>query len=189
MQVWAHNAAPPAQLIGVRPCVQTSSVQLGLEASSLEVDAESVRRAVYDYLVETFTQLQIPYDELCPQNPSFVLLGIYARFLDPKNYVGFPPSSYTYVTTAQVGRFSPQPSLETVLSPARYATSASEIFQAADADALTQRLVALGKQQVDDLAKHWLEANAVSATAYLLFAGIGAALLALRGLPHYRLSR
>lgn len=181
--VRAHDAAPPAQLIGVRPCVQTSSVQLVLEEVPLEIDTERVRRAVYDYLLRTLQGAGIAYDDLCPSSDTFALFGVYARFLDPQSYIGFPPSSYTYLTTGQLGRFSPQPTFDTVLTTPLYTTSLSEIFQADGADALSRRLVALGNGQVDDFVKHWLEANAVPPRMYGLFAALGALLAGLRVLP------
>lgn len=184
---WAHEAAPPVQLAGIAPCVQTSSVQLGLEDLPAEVksqvDAEQVRRDVHDYLIATFQRLEIPYGHFCPESPSFLLVGIYARFLDPASYVGFPTSSYTYLTTGQLGTFSPQPMVNTALVPTLYSTSVSEIFQAPDARALSQEIVSLGQTQVNDFVRHWLEANTVPRTLYLLFAVLGTALVALRLLP------
>ncbi len=184
---WAHESLPLTMLAGVEPCVQTSSVQLGLEALpdevAADIDMDRIRREIYDYVRATFEREGIPYAELCPSSPSFVLFGIYARFLEPQSYLGFPPNSYTYLTTGQLGTFSPQPSLETALVPTLYSTSISEIVQAADATALTTQLTTLGRVQIEDLVRHWLEANRIPRLLYGLFAALGTALVGLRLLP------
>lgn len=181
--VQAHESVSPVQLAGVRPCVQTSSVQLGLEAVPVGADAEGIKQEVYSYLTRSLQRARVPFDDLCPGNPHFVLVSIYARFLDPETYLGFPPSSYTYLISGQLGMFSPQPTPETVLTPSLYATSVSEIFQAEGARALEQRLVLLGRAQVDDFLRHYHEANTVPLLFYGLFAALGTALVSLRLLP------
>lgn len=108
-----------------------------------------------------------------------MLLELYARFLDPATYVGFPDDSYTYVVITQVGSKPANP-VETVLPAGRYAASVSDILQAATPENLAEQLVSLDNEQVRALAATWRAANVVPLRTYLMFAALGASFLALR---------
>ena len=179
---WADHGAPAPQLGGVKPCLESASVQLSLEAVTLPgAETERVRAAIYEYLRGSLQKNNIAYDDLCSSSPSFVLLGLYVRYLEPETYVGFPPNSYTYVTTGQVGQFSPRPTTDTVLTPSRYAASVSEIFQAATSERLARRLIVLAQQEeVDTFIRTWLLANTLTTLRLLPFAALGLLLAGLR---------
>jgi len=122
----------------------------------------------------------VPYDTDCVASSGYVLLGLEARFLDPETYLGFPEDSYTYVTSAQVGSFIPDASIDTALPERRYTASASDILQAGTANALETHLTALGREF--GVLVVWSEANTVAPLSYLRFAALGPVLAVLRAL-------
>ena len=179
--VWADHGAPAPQLGGVTFCLNASSVQLETEAVTLSPAIhQTVRQKVLGTLQRRLETRRIPYTSDCLATRSYVLLSLYVRFLDPKTYVGFPENSYTYVISAQVGRFIRGVGAEAVLPERIYSASASDIFQAATPEKLGQRLATLGNAEAASLTRTWLEANAVSLNSYLLFAALGLSLVALR---------
>jgi hypothetical protein len=181
--VWADHGAPAPQLGGVTFCVAPSSVQLRLEGAALSPAADrQVREAILKNLRATLTAREVPFETGCDRAPGYVLLNLYARFLDSETYLylGFPAASYTYVSSAQVGTFVADAGPDTALPEGRYAASASDIFQARSARALEARLLALADAQVQALATAWLEANAVPRRSYLLFAALALVLLTPR---------
>ncbi len=109
-----------------------------------------------------------------------MLLGIYARFLDPQTYVGFLENSYTYVTVVQVGDFAAGAEAQTVLPGGVYSASTSDIFQAATPGEFEKYLVKLGETESEALILMWLEANTVTLGSYLFFVILGLSLVALR---------
>lgn len=178
---WADHGAAAPQLGGVTFCVAPSSAQLRLEGASLSPAADRrVREAVLKNLRATLAAREIPFETGCDRAPGYVLLDLYARFLDPKTYLGFPAASHTYVSSAQVGAFVADAGPETALPEGRYAASASDIFQARSARALEAQLIALGDEQVQALAGAWLGANTVPRRSYLLFGLLTLALLTPR---------
>lgn len=142
-----------------------------------------VRGAVFRSLQRRLEARGVPYETECTTAQGYVFLELYARFLNPKTYLGFPENSYTYVTSAQVGAFITDVRYETALPKGRYAASASDIFQADTAGGLQEQLILLGEVQGGALIHTWLEANAVTFSSYLLFAALGLSLVALRVLP------
>lgn len=186
--VWADHGAPAPQLGGLTFCVAPSSVQLRLEGATLPpVAARRVREAVIENLRQTLAAREVPFESGCDRAQGYVLLNLYARFLDPETYLGFPAASYTYVSSAQVGAFVADAGPETALPEGRYAASASDIVQARSARALEARLLALGDAQGQALTAAWLEANRVPRRSYLLFAAFALALLTPRALTFARL--
>ena len=181
--VWADHGAPAPQLGGVTFCLDAASVQLETEGVVFSpVVRQRVRQKVLGMLQTRLKTRNVPYTTDCSAARSYVLLSLYVRFLDPQTYVGFPEHSYTYVTSAQVGRTVKGAGAETVLPERIYSASASDIFQAATPQQLEQRLVALGEAEAVSLTKTWLEANAVTLRSYLVFTALGLSLIALRGL-------
>lgn len=180
---WADHGAPAPQLGGAVLCVQPSSVQLRLEGASLPNAGQRVREAVLRTLQTTLETESVPYVTDCLTSEGYVLLDLYARFLDPKTYLGFPQGSYTYVASAQVGAFMADVPNGTALPESRYAESVSDIFQARTLGGLETRLTSLGETRVQALATAWSEANPVTLSGYLLFAALGLALASLRTLP------
>lgn len=187
--VWADHGAPPARLGGVRLCTAPTSVQVSLEGApwadksgSSEAE-ERIRTALLSSLTRSLTAAGIPHTTTCAGS-SGVVIALDLRYLDPETYLGFPENAYTYVSAAQVGTLGRGADLtsELTLSESRYSASASDIIQAAGAAELEAQALALGEAQVTALAGAWLEANRVTARSYLLFAGLGGALLALRAL-------
>ncbi len=164
-------------------CVQPSSVQLRLEGASLPNAGQRVREAVLRTLQTTLEAERVPYETDCLTSKGYVLLDLYARFLDPRTYLGFPEGSYTYVASAQVGVFAANVPYGTALLEGRYAESVGDIFQARTLTRLETRLTSLGETQVEALATAWSEANPVTLDSYLLFAVLGLALASLRTLP------
>lgn len=182
---WADHGAPAPRLEGVTLCANPSSVQLRLEAAPLPPEAnQRVRKVVFENLRGTLESCGVLFKTDCTGAQGYVLLNVYARFLDPETYLGFPAASYTYVTSAQVGAFVAAPGPETALPGGRYHRSASGIVQAPTAADLEARLVSLGDAQAEELARTYLEANPVALSRYLLFTGLGLALAGLRSLPH-----
>ena len=178
----ADHGAPPPRLGGLTLCLDRASVRLELEATTLPGPLTS--RGVADtfhHATTTLTEQGVPLQTDCEQADGYVLLELYARFLDPETYLGFPADSHTYVVTAQVGK-KPAGAAETVLPNGRYAASASDIIQAATPESLAEQLVSLGGAQVQVLAATWRAANIVPARSYAVFAALGVSLLALRGL-------
>lgn len=175
--VWADHGAPAPQLGGVRLCAGAESVQLRLEGVPLGDDARArVREAVLGRLTRALTAAEVPHGDACAGSNGFVLIALDLRYLDPETYLGFPENSYTYVSTAQVGA---APSGAAPRED-RYSASASDIIQAEGPAEVEAQLLALGEAQISALVGTWLEANRVAARGYLLFAGLGAALAALR---------
>lgn len=114
----ADHGAPAPRLGGVTLCVAPSSVQLTLEPPSRIVKpqiVERVREEIFETLRRTLEAPVVPFATDCERAQGFVLLTLYARFLDPKTYVGFQPDSYTYVSSAQVGAFVGAAGPETAL--------------------------------------------------------------------------
>jgi len=182
----ADHGVPAPRLGGVTLCVAPSSVQLTLEPSSRIAESQvagRVREEVLETLRGTLGAHAVPFETDCERAQGFVLLTLYARFLDPETYLGFPPDSYTYVSSAQVGAFVGATGSKTALPGGRYRASESDIVQAPTAAALEARLVALGDEQSRALARAWGEANAPTGRAHLRFAGLGLLLAALRALP------
>jgi len=182
----ADHGAPASRLGSVTLCVAPSSVQLTLEPPPRVAESqivERVREAVLETLRGTLSAHAVPFETDCERAQGFVLLTLYARFLDPETYLGFPPDSYAYVSSAQVGAFVGAAGPETALPGGRYSASASDIVQAPTAAALEARLVALGEAQSRALARAWREANAPTGRAHLSFAGLGLLLAVLRALP------
>ncbi len=178
----ADHGAPPPRLGGVTLCLEPASVRLELE--DVTVPGPLANQVVADTAEaagQTLASHGVPTRATCEGGETFVLLELYARFLDPATYVGFPDNSYTYVVTTQVGA-KPDNLAETVLPEGRYAASVSDIVQAATAEDLSAQLVALGNKQVRVLAATWREANVVPPRTYLMFAALGMSFLALRGL-------
>lgn len=180
---WADHGAPAPQLGETVLCVQPSSVQVSLEGASLPDADQRVREAVLRTLQTTLEARSVPYETDCLTSQGYVLLDLYARFLDPKTYLGFLEDSYTYVASAQVGAFAANVPYGTALPEGRYAESVSDIFQARTLSGLETRLTSLGETQVEALATAWLEANPVTLSSYLLFAALGLALASFRALP------
>lgn len=179
---FADHGAPPPRLEGVTLCLEPASVRLELEGVTLpRAFAGRVVEDVAEAAQTTLASRGVPVRTTCAGNEKFVMLELYARFLDPGTYVGFPEDSYTYVVTTQVGS-RPADVAETVLPEGRYAASVSDIVQAATAEDLSTQLVSLGNEQVRALAMTWREANVVPPGTYLAFAALGLSLLALRGL-------
>ena len=178
---FADHGAPPPRLEGVTLCLEPAPVRLELEDVILPGTlANQVIADVAEAAQNTSASQGVPTREACGANEAFVLLELYARFLDPTTYVGFPDDSYTYVVTTQVGS-KPADMAETVLPEGRYAASVSDIVQAATAEELSAELVSLGNGQVRVLAAVWREANVVPSRTYLMFAALGVSFLALRG--------
>lgn len=178
----ADHGAPAPRLGGVTLCLEPASVRLELEGVTLPGPLAS--RVVSDTAEaarQTLAAHGVPTRESCEGGGMFVLLELYARFLDPATYVGFPENSYTYVVTAQVGA-KPADAAETVLPGGRYAASVSDIVQAGTAEDLSAKLVALGNEQARVLAATWRDLNVIPARTYLMFAALGMSFLALRGL-------
>lgn len=191
--VWADHGAPPARLGGVRLCVAPPSIQVSLEgvpwadeAGSGEIDSAEtearIRTAVLSSLTRSLTAAEIPYTTTCTGSGGVVVITLDLRYLDPETYLGFPENAYTYVSAAQVGTLERGAGVtsEPTLSEGRYSASASDIIQAAGETELEAQALALGEAQVTALVRAWLEANRIAARSYLLFAGLGGALLALR---------
>ena len=109
--------------------------------------ANGVITNVAETAQNTLASQGVPLRVACEGSEAFVLLELYARFLDPATYVGFPADSYTYVVTTQVGT-KPADMAETVLPAGRCAASVSDIVQAATAENLAEQLVSLGNEQV-----------------------------------------
>ena len=163
-------------------CLEPASVRLELEDVTLPgALANKMITDVAENAREALASQGVAIRKACGDSEAFVLLELYARFLDPAAYVGFPEDSYTYVVTTQVGS-RPADMAETVLPAGRYAASVSDILQAATAENLTEQLVSLGNEQVRVLAATWRAANVVPPQTYLLFAVLGTSLLVLRGL-------
>ena len=177
--VWADHSAPAPQLSGVTLCLELSSIRLETEGIA-QLDSERVRGAILDVLQRQLEAQNVLYTSECATSSSYILLNLYARFLDPRTYIGFPKNSYTYVTTAQVGSFVEDGTTETVLAESIYSASGSDIFQATTAERLEQRLVMLGAAEAEALTQTWLEANAVTLGSYLLFTALGLSFVALR---------
>ncbi len=180
---WADHGAPAPQLSGTVLCVQPSSVRLRLEGASLPDAGQRVREAVSRTLQMTLEAERVPYETDCLTSQGYVFLDLYARFLDPETYLGFPEGSYTYVASAQVGAFVADVPYGVPLPEGRYAESASDIFQARTLGGLETRLTSLGETQVQALATAWSDANPVTLSGYLLFAALGLALASSRALP------
>lgn len=178
----ADHGAPPPRLGGLTLCLDRASVRLGLEATTLPGPlASRVVTGAFDRATATLTGQKVPLRTNCERADGYVLLELYARFLDPKTYLGFPANSYTYVVTTQVGQ-KPADAAQTVLPNGRYVASTSDIIQAATPENLTEHLVSLGEAQARALAATWRAANVVPARSYAVFAALGMSLLALRGL-------
>lgn len=179
---FADHGAPAPRLEGVTLCLEPASIRLELEDVTLPGPlANRVITAVTEVAQNTLASQGVRTKDICGDGETIVLLELYARFLDPATYVGFPKNSYTYVVTAQVGAKPADPT-ETVLPEGRYAASVSDIVQAATAEDLSAKLVALGNEQVRVLAATWREANVVPLQTYLTFAALAVSFLALRGL-------
>ncbi len=181
--VGADHGAPAPQLGGTVLCVEPSSVQVRLEAawgvSSRAAVVERVRREVLAAFQELLEAGNVPYDTDCVASSGYVLLGLEARFLDPETYQGFPEGSYTYVTSAQVGSFIPDASIDTALPERRYTGSASDM-QAGTANALETHLIAFGREF--GVLVVWSEVNTVAPLSYPRFAALGPVLAVLRAL-------
>lgn len=179
---FADHGAPPPKLGGVTLCLEPASVRLELEDVTLSgALANGIITDVNEAAQDTLASQGVPLRATCDGGETFVLLELYARFLNPATYVGFPDDSYTYVVTIQVGS-KPVDMAEPVLPEGRYAASVSDIVQAATAEDLSAQLVALGDEQVRALAATWREANVVPPRTVLMFAALGVSFLALRGL-------
>lgn len=187
--VWADHGAPPPRLGGVRLCAAPTSVQVSLEgvpwadeAGGSEAEAR-IRTAVLSSLTRSLAAAEIPHTTTCTGSGGVVVITLDLRYLDPETYLSFPENAYTYVSAAQVGTLEHVASADitpVTLSESRYSASASDIIEAAGEAELEAQALALGEAQIGALVRAWLEANRVIARNYLLFAGLGGALLALR---------
>jgi hypothetical protein len=183
--VRADHGAPPPRLGGVSLCTDSDSVRV-------EVVGGAEGAAILDELSERALQqlrAELSSAEVahtgrgaCAGERGYVALELYARFLDPEVYLGFPEASYTYVAAMQVGTHASTRSPEGALPDSVYVASASDIFQAGSAERLAAELLALTDEQAALLTHTWLEANVVPPERLLLFAGLALALLGLRGI-------
>ena len=186
--MWADHGAAPPRLGGVRLCAAASSVQVSLEGVSWAEEADSseaearIRTAVLSSLTRSLVAAGIPHTTTCTGSGG-VVITLDLRYLDPETYLGFPENAYSYVSAAQVSTLERGAGADiapVTLSESRYSASASDIIEVAGAAELEAQALALGEAQITALVRAWLEANRVPARSYLLFAGLGGALLALR---------
>ena len=182
---WADHGAPEPRLGGVHFCTDAASVQVTVQGEGEARRERLERRMSTEFLAglrEQPTASGGPHrsDAEAPCTDGYVVLGVYARYLDPETYLGFPDASYTYVTTTQVGAYAATLTPETSLPESVYTASASDIVQAPTDEALRRELSALASLQGEALSQTWVAANVVAPFRYALFGVLAVGLVLAR---------
>ncbi|ADI14195.1 conserved hypothetical protein [Truepera radiovictrix DSM 17093] len=187
----ADHGAPPPRLGGVSFCTDRDSVRLEVVGGAGERPgfAGDLAARALQHLRAALERAEVPHEEreVCAGERGYVALELYARFLDPETYLGFPEASYTYVAATQVGAHAPTRSPEGALPESVYVASASDILQAPSEAALAAELLALTDEQAQLLTRTWLEANVVPPGRFARFGALALALVLVRALAPWAL--
>lgn len=163
---WAHEDAE-FHLAGLRFCVDPNSVQVRLEMPNGEravAGQRSLRQALRADLRNVLgaTGVRADFAESCADSPTYTILTVEARYLDPESYVGFEPRSYAYVVYMQVGRHDGLASLleNQLLPDNRYNAYTSEIYAEPEGGEMVEAfMVEPAETLVWKLAGFWWEDN------------------------------
>lgn len=190
---WADHSAPAPRLGGVALCTDGGSVRAEVVgagetqgAAVARLEAQALQR-----LREHLTRSAVSYRhaEACRGEGGYVVLDLYARYLDPETYLGFPEDSYTYVVSTQVGRYTSPLASDTTLAEGVYVAATSDILQAEGAAELQAQLLSLTDAQGQLLTQTWQEANLVPTQRLALFGALALVLALTRGVAWWTAAR